>query len=31
LPPLIEAFRLAGYSTWTGEAAGSNPVFYTIV
>ena len=26
----IEAFRLAGYSTWTGEAVGSNPAFYTI-
>ena len=25
----IEVFRLAGYSTWTGEAAGSNPAFYT--
>ncbi len=25
----MEVFRLAGYSTWTGEATGSNPVFYT--
>jgi hypothetical protein len=26
---IIGAFRLAGYSVWNGEAAGSNPVSYT--
>jgi hypothetical protein len=26
----IVAFRLAGYFTWNEEAAGSNPVYYTI-
>lgn len=26
----IGAFRLAGYFTWNEEAAGSNPVSYTI-
>jgi hypothetical protein len=25
----IAAFQLAGYSAWTGEAAGSNPACYT--
>ena len=25
----IEAFRLVGYSTWTGEAVSSNLAFYT--
>ena len=25
----IVAFRLVGYPVWIGEAAGSNPVYYT--
>ena len=25
----IVAFQLVGYSVWNGEAAGSNPAYYT--